>query len=145
MNAKSTLDQHRSLLAKIKDKAYIISRIHEKESVLIPVGTSWRNPDFWTGVDYPDGVDIREMPFRLPGVDAIVIQVEARAGARVDVHYHDNKEILLCVSGTVRDMVSGQVLTVGDTWTIPPGQMHGLEFITDTVLCVMWHPKFSSL
>lgn len=118
------------------DKAKVIMKLQDRTSVLIPIGSEWSDSN------YQAGMMIRHVEGFRPNRESVQILVDAPRGATMEPHYHDNTETIMCVSGHVRCPVNGRELTPGKTWEIKPGILHAFEFLEDTILSVMWFPKF---
>jgi quercetin dioxygenase-like cupin family protein len=132
----SSASHVQSLAQQVRDKAKVILSIRGKDDVCIPIGSEWSDRD------YQSGIHIKEIGSFRDNEESVTIAIDAPAGAVIEPHFHDNTEIIMCTKGRVKCPVNNRVLEKGKTWEIKPGVVHAFEFVEDTLLIVMWHPKF---
>lgn len=129
----------RECKSQILSRARILMSLQTGETLEIPVG------DEWSDARLMDGMFSREVKGYRDNDDSMIIMVDAPRGSLVRPHFHHNTETIMCVKGHARCALNDRELTKGKTWEIPPRLVHSLEFLEDTLLCVMWHPRFDEL
>lgn len=114
----------------------IIAQIQDKESIMLPVGSEWKN------LDFAKNVSVKEIGWIKENDETDVVSMEIAQGTLVEAHFHDNDETIICCRGEMYCPINKVRLRKSDVWKIPAGVTHQLEFLADTQLIVVWHPKF---
>ncbi len=72
------------------------------------------------------------------GKDYTALDFQCHGFGHVPKHYHANTcETIQVMEGVVTDLLTGTIYRHGDTWTVPPGEIHAATF--DNCWCIITH------
>lgn len=127
MSPMPTREKLKEVRSKISKKSKRVESISQNDIDLIPLESFWQ--EF-------QGLEIKNLDVDCN--EATVATIKAKKGTILDIHYHLREEILYIISGEIREIMSDQVISRGNSISFAKKQKHGIEFLEDTTLLVQW-------